>query len=89
MQTFRGRYNGTTIEPLERVDATPGSQVLVIVLEGELERAAARVERTAGTDAARPDAQPQGERPDSVGEVMTTTVVTVNPRMTTLHDGLQ
>lgn len=88
MQVLRGRYNGQAIELLEGAAMEPNTHVLVLVLEGELERAAARVDRQTGVrvgaEEMAPDDVPhevRGERPSTVGEIMTEQVVTVNPRM--------
>lgn len=48
MITILGRYNGSTIELLEKVHIDNETHVLVVVLEGELERSAARIERQSG-----------------------------------------
>lgn len=97
MQTVRGRFNGQTIELLEQFQAETNTHVLVIFLEGEMERAATRIGRQSGVSVplftpdrylesskkALANASPKsrGVAPFTVGEVMTEKIVAVNPRM--------
>jgi isocitrate dehydrogenase len=95
MLTIRGRFNGISIELLDKVSLEPDAHVLVIVLDGELERAAARLDRQGvsvplltpehyleGTKRAIASAKPQSQpqRPFTVGEIMTEKVVVVSPK---------
>lgn len=83
MKVLHGRIHERTVELLDGGDLHDGAHVLVLVLEGEMERAAARSSRlTAG----QPVPEPVVEHthiatPTTVGEVMTEELVTVNPRM--------
>jgi isocitrate dehydrogenase len=85
MQVLRGRSNGQTIELLDDGSVAAETHVLVLVLSGELERAAARVARQGieGQHEPEPDADERhiSSRPHTVGEIMTTRLVSVNPRM--------
>jgi isocitrate dehydrogenase len=90
MQIVRGRYTGAGVELLEPAEAAPDTHVLVLVLSGELERAAARVGRQVGAALGRipeepPEPRPQGARPHTVAEIMTERLVTVQPRMAAIR----
>jgi len=83
MKVLHGRIHEHTVELLDSGDLHDGAHVLVLVLEGEMERAAARSSRMA---AGQPTEGAVAEHehvptPNTVGEVMTEELVTVNPRM--------
>jgi CBS domain-containing protein len=99
MQTVRGRFNGQSIDLLEQVQASPQSHVLIIFLDGEMERAAMRLDRQGGGTPLHPpdrylestrqamasaSTKARRVRPFTVGEVMTEHVVTVNSRMASI-----
>ncbi len=80
MQVIRGRLNGSQVELLEDAGLPAGAHVLVLVLEGEMERAAARMKaRPSQPDTPAPTSASQ--RPSTVGDIMTEQLVTVPARM--------
>ncbi|NOK60150.1 MAG: Isocitrate dehydrogenase [NADP] [Chloroflexi bacterium AL-W] len=93
MHILRGQFDGTKVVPLEAIDVPDGTHVLVLVLDGELERAAARVARQRGDNITRyalgqvrapqdRDVLPTTQVPPmTVGEIMTEQIVAVHPRM--------
>lgn len=96
MRILRAQFDGTKVVPLESIDAPSGTHVLVLVLDGELERAAARVARQRGDAITRyapgqvrtphdSDALPTTQVPPmTVGEIMTEQLVVVHPRMSVI-----
>jgi len=91
MQTFRGRFNGTTVELLDDPPTSAETYVLVTFLEGSMEVAAARQRRSEVSVAmysldryreplkqrmAMPSPPIDRQRPFKVGEVMTRKVIT-------------
>ena len=96
MRILRGQFDGTKVVPLESIDVPSGTHVLVLVLDGELERAAARVARQRGDAITRYESgqvhMPQGDDalpttqvpPMTVGEIMTEQIVAVHPRMSVI-----
>ncbi|MEM8531876.1 MAG: CBS domain-containing protein [Chloroflexota bacterium] len=93
MRILRGQFDGTKVVPLESIDVPSGTHVLVLVLDGELERAAARVARQRGDAITRyapgqvrtphdDNALPPTQVPPlTVGEIMTEQLIAVHPRM--------
>lgn len=92
MQLLRGRYHENRVELLDPAsDVADGTHVLVLVLAGELERAASHMVRppaaapAAGAPPAEEPAPAARPRPRTAGEIMTTRLVTVQPRMAVIR----
>ncbi|MBC8162972.1 MAG: CBS domain-containing protein [Roseiflexaceae bacterium] len=84
MKVLHGQIHQSKVDLLDAVSPQEGAHVLVLVLEGELERAAARSARVvAGSPAAPAPVQEQAESqsPRTVADLMTAELVTVNPRL--------